>query len=267
MNRYIFNLKDNIRNGFTVARALLAWIAVTGFCVSSGICQQATPVPRPVPPPGPLLNPAPKFSAWTITYLYPQEQKQRAGQGRPAPIDPTAPRKIVTIKTGDIVHEDTTSVSGAHFDMWQVGRSIYTKPHGQAYWGESGGDKMQDTRGNQGGDLALPPSGFRDLDWVNEGSYAGPVHLTNAVYLLFVAPGAADVDIHNVASLVAQPLLAYVDEETRLPVLLRVNGVIRSFSFSPPPANMQVLPDDLAKEIQDANAKREKLFPAPAREY
>jgi hypothetical protein len=239
--------------------------AAIGLFAASALGQESAPKPVPVPPPGPLVNPAPKFSQWTIGYFYLQDRKGH--RNNLLPLAPDAPRKVVTTKTGNIIHEQIVRIAGDTFDKWQVGEAIFTKPLGQAYWGEQDPNPESDSRVTDNTALPLPASGFRDLDWINRVAYGGTIQQNNATYFLFVFPGSADMDFSSQAKLDAQNKVAYIDASTRLPIFLRIGDVTRTYTYSNPPTSMQVLPGDLAAEIEQGKRNRAIISSAPAKEY
>ena len=246
------------------------WFGLIGLMtclVTSASSQQPSTNLRPEPPPGTLLKAAPTYSQWTIAFSYPQDRARQAKDTPLPPLEPNLVRKVVTTKTGNMIHEETLSVSGALFDKWQVDSLFYIKPPGQSYWGECDDRYVKNNRTSDTNLAFLPEKGFRDLDWVSGETYVGVVKQNDTVFLLFVPATAGTLDFSNPVKIQAQPIVAYVDAETRLPALFKKGGVIQNYIFSAPPANIQSLPADLAKQIKDGSERRAKLFGAPKQEY
>jgi len=214
-----------------------------------------------------LLNHAPAFSQWVITYSYSQERPQPGKDAPARPLDSALPRKVTTTKTREIIHEQTVSVSGATFEKWQVGRIFYIKPQGQKHWGACDERFVKSNLIPNASLSFLPANGFRDLDWINSETYAGAVKQNNTTYLLFVPKSAGNLDYGKPAKIQAQPVIAYVDDATRLPALFKNADVTQTYAFSPPPTAMQALPPDLAKQIKEVSEMHAKVFGAPRAEY
>jgi hypothetical protein len=263
MNEYMLHSKLKIRGGATILRALLAWIALTGFAATAARGQYPTAAPKPTPPPRPLLNPAPEFSKWMITLSYPDDDAAKAKGVLRSSSEQNAPRRILTTKTREIIHEEIVDVSGGKIDKWQVGGTFYVFSSDQKYWGEYAPDDRKNSQTGDAASSAVPGNGFRGLGWIDSETYAGSIKQSNAVYLVFVPSGASNLDLNDLKSLEAQPTIAYVDEASRLPALFKKDGVTQSYSFLAPPSAMQTLPADLAKSIRDGNEARAKVFAAP----
>lgn len=224
---------------------------------------------------GQPLHAAPDFHQWTITYSYPEDQKTNGqgaatGAANPFPAsmgDP--PRTILTTKTGTIIHEETTSVSGKLTDAWQVDGSFYIKYPGQSLWMACEKANPSESATRLRVALLLPPSGFRGLDWIKRQAYAGRTKTDYGDCLIFVPGGLSAVggDLSS-QKLDSFPILAYVDAATRLPVRIRGQDGTRMFTFNQLASNSpQTLPDALTAEIKADNAIQAQRDAAPRREY
>ncbi len=225
-------------------------------------------------PSGPLLNSAPAFSQWIITISYPDDKKENgvanpSDPAKPIPENLAArPRTITTTKTGEIIHEETVTVGGNKLENWQINGDFYIKFPGNSFWSayEKSGPPTSDSRV-----ALLPACGFRGLDWINKYTYAGKIKSASGFWLVFVPGGRETVNAQDPTKLKVLdtlPTLAYVDAETRLPVMARADGVTRAFSFTqPPPTSLQTLPADLADEIKKGAELRAKRAAAPLKEY
>ncbi len=238
-----------------LAVVLLGWTA--------GHAQQSA-APNPELPSGPLLKSVPEFSQWEIEVTH--------------PIDPANTRKsekaqagrIVTTKTGDIIHE-TTDHNGQRSEKWFVGPLQYTKASGRREWLESDGSVGADGARLDPDYSPLPASGFRDLEWVTAGTYCGVFRHEDRECLVFVPLDLAGVTTHprtvSKEFLDAQDTLAYIDAESRLPVLARIGGENRVYRFKPAPTEMQLLPLDISGQMEKGEAARSRLLEAPPRPY
>ena len=229
---------------------------------ANAVAQQAAEKP-PIPP-GKLLSPPPEYSQWMVAYSYPQDRSQE--ENLPA-LEKSLPRKVITTKTGVILHEETVDVAGGKSDKWQVGTTFYLKPPEQNYWGEYDATWQHNNLPASAALLPVPTKGFQDLDWIGSDTYAGSIKQNGVEHFVFVPSNANNLDVGKPAALNAQPVIAYVDASTRLPVRFKNGSVIRTYAFAPDAPSMLALPADLVREIQEGKERRAKVFVAPKREY
>lgn len=219
---------------------------------------------RPTLPQGSLLKSAPHFSQWIVTFSYPQERAVSNSQAKASSINPSLPRKIVTTITDKIIHEEIFTVGLAKIDRYQVGRIIYSKLPNVAFWTMYNPDEQKNTPVQDRSLSPLPENGFRGLDWISDRTYVGTLNQGKISYLAFAPLNVENVDFK---SLTALSTFACIDADTRMPALVGENGVVRTFSFLPPPTTVQNLPVDLMKDIKEGEAIRAKFNTAPAKEY
>lgn len=232
---------------------------------------------KPMPPPGPLLAPAPGFSQWTITFSYGEAQKETGlatASAAPQPITgnmAVRARTIITTKTGEIIHEETLTLGGDKTEDWQVHGDYYVKYPGKSFWSAYEKADPTEIASRNRVAMGLPPSGFRDLDWIGKETYAGETKTDSGYCLIFVPGGLNTLNAEDPSQqnkLGSLPKIAYIDAETRLPVMVRAAGETRVFKFTqPPPTSIQSLPGDLADEIKQGDEIRAQRNAAPQREY
>jgi len=259
-----------------VKLAAITKILCLGIVLTSGIaiCAQAQQIPvkqRPVPPDGPLLNSAPDHSQWVTTYIYPQDQPKGDDAAQLPALPPTSPRKILTTKTGNIIHEETVDVAGNKTDKWQEGSTLYLKPKNQAHWGVSSSAFRHNNPKDDPFENPLPANGFHDLDWITKDTFTGSIQSAQSTLLIFVPMGADKVDLSDPKKsqdhLDSLQEVAYIDAQTRLPVSLRIGKVVRTYTFLPPPSSMLALPPDLQREIKQGEERTARLLRSPAKDY
>jgi hypothetical protein len=245
-------------------------------CPTAGLSQEPGALKmEPVIPAGPLLRAAPEFSAWVVKYVYADDKKPGATPSSPAQPLPGStskrPRQIVTTKTGRIVHEEVTDLSGAKAERWYVGSTLYTKPGDQSPWFQS------DNSGKDGaffdsGYVPLAPNGYRDCDGITPENFAGTTVANDGrPMLVFVPGGAKKLDLRNSnqqrEQMAKQSTIACVDAEERRPIVLKDASVTRIYEFKAPPAAMQSLPPGLADAIRKGEEGRARLHQPPPRPY
>lgn len=220
-----------------------------------------TPADRPE---GVLLKKPADFAKWEVTYSY---AKSDVPGGRPP--TPAEPKTLLTTKTGNIVHEQATDLQGRITDTWHTGPTQYRKPAGETVWYQP--VAPSDGQGGSSDYAPIPPNGYRQWDWVGEGSYALTLPFENVPCLVFVPGGrktvGEDDEKKAAAKISAMPVVAYVNAETRLPVALRMGNVISRLTFQPPPSSLQSLPPDLLEQLRKAEQSRKNLFQQPARPF
>ncbi|MEI8342193.1 MAG: hypothetical protein WCH43_11760 [Verrucomicrobiota bacterium] len=252
---------------------LIIGITLTNCAFSQVYHANATPKQKPEIPEGPLLNSAPNFSKWIITYAYPEDQIKTSDTGNPPqrllPYQSKRPRTRITTKTGEIFHEETIDISGGKYEKWQFGSEMYVKTPGLSYWGvldsRSHNEKVTAVEEDS---LPIPASGFRGLDLVNKQNYAGLIKTSHGENFVFIIGGSNELDLSNSktanAKLETLANVIFIDASTRLPVIVNTPEVKQTIVFAPPPTATLVMPSDLSAQINNAKALRAKLIrPGP----
>ena len=253
--------------------ATLVTMCMLGLCFASGLLAQASgdvstgrkEKKKPELPSGLLLSPVPEYSKWTIFFSYADDRKP--ADKPPGALPLGRPRQTTITKTRDLIREVVTDTAGKQSEIWFSGQDQYIKPPGDDTW---------HTSTSHAGALSvnlyhmepLPPSGFRKLEWIMPRNYTGAIkYKREGTAFVFVPGGSNTLDLDRVADvktlLEDQCVVACVDSETRLPLVVKIGDEIRVYSFGSPPDGMQVLPSDLAQQIQRGKEGRLRLG-APA---
>lgn len=240
------------------------------FGVTKVLCAQGGSSAKPLKPSlptGALLQTAPNYSQWEVVFTYTDEQKQdKSTESKPKVLftgAETRVRKVLTTKTGRILHEEYTNIAGRAWEIWFSDSNQYQKSGTATIWFES--------RPGQGGDGSydpVPPSGFRKLDWIVPSNFAGTILNGNSSCLVFTPGGSQKLDLSDpaqqAAAIKAAPVVALIDAETRFPIVVRTQSEVRTYRFGPAPTQMQILPNDLATQIKQGDEGRARLYvPAP----
>jgi hypothetical protein len=228
-------------------------------------------------PEGPLLaEPAPKFSAWAISYTYstpePNSEKMTEYWKAKAKEDPEVAKmmsknpsilatrarvvRINVVKTGDIKSEISTLSSGAKGDRWlknrlTIKRDAVTKKISLALLAEEVNEL-------DFAELAwISPKNFKEIKKVEGRSclvfsdMIPLLQLDDARLFQQIGGGGEDEVL----------VTAVVDMATRLPVSLEYEACTRIYTFGEVPTQPQALPPDLETELkryekrsQDRNA-------------
>ena len=241
----------------------LGALVVCGVITANGQDSSASSAHLEIPV-GPLLKPAPDFSKWTVSYSYP-----KAGSPGAAALDGDQTCQVTTTRTGEIISEDIVDGKGHHTELWHVGALQYRKPAGKADWFQS--SPANGTNYGNSDYSPLPSNGYRDWEWVGKDSYVGTLVLENGKWFEFVPGSTKKLDQANPGrmkeQLAAQPLVAYVNAETRFPDTLRTGEVTQRFLFASPPTGMQALPPDLVEQIKKGEEARRRLYQPARRPY
>ena len=223
-------------------------------------------------PGGPLLKSAPDYANWTVVFAYPEDAAKKPGSDKMviSPQMAARPRKMVVDKTGATMRVETIDVSGRITDKWYLGDTQYTLLPGQKLWVESIGTP----EANDPNYEKQPATGFSDFEWVSGKTYLGRMSFGGRSCLVFVPGGASvldaagpNVDAKKIqAMLAAQPMVALVDEESRLPYVFRNRGEVHTFVFGPPPTAKLSIPvelDEMIKKGLEAQARLLAPIPRP----
>jgi len=236
---------------------------------SGGVAISAANLSREKPV-GPLLKPAPDSASWTVAFAYPEDANNKQGSDGTLlhPEMDARPRKMVVDKTGTTMRIETIEVSGRIKTKWYLGDTQYSLPPGQKLWIESKASSGEFDPSYEQQSAA----GFSDFEWVSEDTYLARMFFGGRSCLVFVPGGASvldaagpNVDAKKIqAILAAQPTIALVDAETRLPYLFRNRGEVQTFVFGPPPSAKLSLPVELDQMIKRGmEAQTRLLAPIP----
>jgi len=214
----------------------IALCSVASFSLLHG-AEQAT-LEKVAPPEGPLLNRAPSFSEWTISYKYPKDTEEKDAVFSPVDLGGMAPkpRRVTVTKTGKVVHEVTIDVSGGKMEKWSDGkRQVIELPGGQ-------GAQIIETMGGPFAILGTNYNAgdFQGLDWITRENYKGVYGKT---YLVFERESPHET--------------AYIDLKTRLPVQIVGDNDRRRYKFTETPPTQQVMAESFQKTLdkQDKDTK------------
>jgi hypothetical protein len=221
-------------------------------------------VPGPSQPPsGRLLESAPDYSQWVITFSYATPTADGAPAPPPSPADKYKLKSITTTKTGSIIHEELENGIGKTGDFWFVSGIEYFHSPGATTW--------QEVRPGSTGGMnydSMPASGFRGLDWINGSNYIGMLSRAKHQYLVFTqgsTPGGPKTptaeDYQNLTT------YALIDNATRFPVEVKALGTVSTYHFADPPTEKQQLPPDLVAVIKGGEELRARLSQQPPRPY
>jgi hypothetical protein len=190
-------------------------------------------------PEGQLLNRAPSFSEWTISYKYPKDTEEKDAVFSPVDLGGMAPkpRRVTVTKTGKVVHEVTVDVLGGKMEKWSDGkRQVIELP------GAGATSHIIETMGGPFAILGTNYNAgdFQGLDWIKAENYKGVYGKT---YIVFERENPHET--------------AYVDLKTRLPVQVVGEYDRRRYKFSETPPTQQTMADSFQKTLdkQDQDTK------------
>jgi hypothetical protein len=196
-----------------------------GFWIlaASAALRAADPAPEPAPP-GPLLKKAGDICAWQIVYKY--ESKHAPGTDNL--FLSTAPSKVTFTRTRPLWIAVTEDLGGNVLTQCSDGLQEFvlgTRQEAPIFCPvEEGGKRTKFLVDFGAGD-------YPDLDWIAAGTFVKTTDLGGHRSLLFQKGDT----------------WAWVDEETRLPLLWKRPGESRTFQHLPPPTGMIQLPPNVAK--------------------
>lgn len=194
----------------------------------------------------PVIRPLPEFAKWTVTYFY-EEPKKEGEKDAPANTNAVTvirPIRTMTIKTKNIVSETIDYSNQTQTVRIYVDKTIYIKPPGSPGWIEQ---SLLSATPIDPECQPLPPSGYRDLGWLDTASCLGKASLEEKSCLVFVAPDNTDAFQKFVA--------------TKIPV----SSEAASAAPPPPAAALQTPTPSVAtsREIPDKQIDIKKLKSYP----
>lgn len=207
------------------------------------------PSPTATLPPGPLLNKAPDFSQWTVTIKReggknadePEESEEKSGQrGASAALE-----RIGVVQTGKIRHEVHVVGAKVVSDTWFLdGAAVSIDPITKVATVSGGG-------GGSGG------ADFPDVDWVSQKNFSGVQTVGKTQCIVFsdrLKTGGKDDSTVDA--------VAYIDLETRLPVLMKKDNIY-TYQFGARPSAMQVPPADVTEALERYRKRLQRAAATP----
>lgn len=244
-------------------RYLILFLLLTGFVTASyGQDSKLPPLPK-----GILLKRVPDYSTWTMA----AQGAVMTGNGG-GPQDSVMQSKVV--KAGSIILEENTDLQGKAQATWHIKDLRIVKPS------EGNNVKPIISRDSGGGDIYsvnFAVSDFAGLDWISANTYAGIRKYQGRDCIIFkgeVSPlplmfhEEELVAIENAKTYGLAPpeekkvaAVAYIDLETRLPLLVQFGNQKRVYQYSAPVQPL-TLPPDIADAVK-AYIVRLQVLSAP----
>ncbi len=234
-------------------------ITITALVLASSLSLRAQEPSQepPIPlPPGPLLRTAPEFAQWVVTITSSASEKTVPAE-KPKPFQ----RRLVTIKAGSTRHDVASDFVGKILsDIWIIDQfQILIDPTTKTLRISTGAVV----------DAALPVRDFPELGWVSGKNYIGMQKVAGKDCLVF--RDKVGLTEHGPKSNGAQQppsgemlsMMAYVDGETRLPVLIQKDIEIYSFQFGTPPSAALTPPLDLQQAITSLRRRQLRAAERP----
>lgn len=261
-------------------RFLIPSIAVALLLVAFWSASAApSPTPEPLPA-GPLLKRAPDPYEWVIR-VDTEESAKPPQEGKAPP--PPPPKTVVVTKGGKVVREVASYANGTAVEMWHRGGASVTKSQGNQTWIVS----PTSTTGFESPDYVT--SDFSGLEWISPSTFTGIQSLGGRKVMVFTGSvcdkGATELAIikngvdrqrgeealsgHIVTKAFDPkdykvPTVAYIDLETRLPLILKYGNLTRSYQYRNPSQSILTLPPDAVKAVSESEKYRASLSRGPA---
>jgi hypothetical protein len=254
----------------------MAAISMIAFWSASG---EPAPTPEPLPK-GPLLKRAPDAYEWEIR-VDTEESAKPPQEGKAPP--PPPPKTVVVTKGGKVVREVIAYANGAYVEIWHRGGASVTKSRGNQSWSvspdSSGGFESPD----------YVTSDFSGLEWISPNTFTGIQSLGGRKVIVFTGSvcdkGATDLAIirngvdrqraeealsHKPLSKAFDPkdykvpAIAYIDLESRLPLMLKYGNLTRSYHYRAPSQSTLTLPPDAVQAVTGFEQYKASLSRGPA---
>ncbi|MDR3404158.1 MAG: hypothetical protein P4L99_16795 [Chthoniobacter sp.] len=248
--------------------------------------QATTPSSLPPLPPGPLLKRAPDYSTWTVTCQgHPVKGREpvkpsTTGEEKPKGKEGKEPVTIAStvVKTGSTILELNADTDGRRKEIWHIGGLMVMKQPDVAeptVWPDSAQADIY-TVNFAAGD-------FAGLDWISATTYTGMAKYQGRDCIQFTGevsplnPKAREEEAIAIGQAIAfgQPVpveskvaaVAYIDLETRLPLVVTFGNEKRFYQYGTPPTADLTLPPELANAVKEHEKQMKRLSIAPARAY
>ncbi|XHR27152.1 MAG: hypothetical protein ACFUZC_14495 [Chthoniobacteraceae bacterium] len=251
-------------------------IGIVGLILGTASVVLAQTAPQPnVQFTGEALARAPEFSKWVVSY-----GKATPGLGG-GDLLPQGGGKVVVIKTQSIIRERSTE-AGDKVDKWHIGEVQYTVIPTTKQCVTA--DLAAFQRGVASADYYTDYSqtDFPGMEWVSEKNYVRSLKYMGRDCLVFqdtlslyTAEELKELQKDRNGKKRASfnpadyqiPVLAYVDSQTRLPVLLQRGSELRVYRFAAPPAAMLKPPAEVLQNIKKKTEQDKELSTMPSRPF
>jgi hypothetical protein len=244
-----------MKNRFLVHSAMASALMMSSWSAF------ATPAPTPEPlPSGPLLKRAPDPYEWVIRVD--TEESAKPPQQAKAP-PPPPPKTLVVTKGGKVVREAVGYANGAAVEIWHRGGVAITKSPENQTWIVSSGART----GFDSPDYVT--SDFSGLEWISPSTYTGIQSFGGRKVIVFTGSvcDKSEADLATIKNgvdrqrgeetLSHKPIskafdpndykvsaVAFIDLETRLPLMLKYGNLTRSYQYRIPSQSILTLPPD-----------------------
>jgi len=267
-------------------KASLTFYLILVFTASLQAQQTTTPSPLPPLPPGPLLKRAPDYSTWTVACQgHPVkgkgpvnrsttgEEKSKEQEGKEA-ITITS----TVVKTGPTILELNADTDGKRKEIWHIGGLMVMKEPDAAepiVWPDSVQADINSVN--------FAAADFAGLDWISATTYSGMAKYQGRDCIQFTGevsplnPKAREEEAIAIGQAIAfgQPVpqeskvaaVAYIDLETRLPLVVTFGSEKRFYQYGTPPTAELTLPPELENAVRDRKKQMKRLSTAPAKAY
>ena len=235
-------------------------------------------------PAGPLLNRTPDYSTWTVSIQKSKtagEKSPKTGavDGKNSQEKPAVVTQSRIVKTGSTILELNVDVQGKKEEIWHLSGLRAMKPPDASppiiAPDTGGGSDIYSTN--------FAVSDFAGLDWITANTFTGMAKYQGRDCIEFkatVSPLNAR-DRQEEAIAIGQAIafgqpappvfkvaaVAYIDLETRLPLVVTFGKEKRIYQYGTPPTADLTLPAELANAVKEREKQMKRLTSAPARAY
>lgn len=215
------------------------------------------PSSTPVVLPNPILAKMPSMAAWTITVLS-RQSPQEPNSAEPGKAVPSA--KFVFVKTEPLMHVTRIDASGHEIHQWCVGATQYVLNQNSADVGVMDPEADDYITGD-----------FQNLSWIKEPNFSGMKPYKGKQCWVFkdrvlqcklrefedAKKRAADQKNLFDENIYYQEEVAYIDSESRLPMVVQRGDDFYVYTYEAPPTALLTLPENLKQKVHaDLQASR-----------
>jgi hypothetical protein len=258
---------------------ILGSVAIISMAASWHACGEPAATPEPLPA-GPLLKRSPDAYEWEIR-VDTEESAKPPQEGKTPP--PPPPKTVVVTKGGKVVREVVAYANGASIEIWHRGGVAVTKSPGNQTWIVSPAAKA----GFDSPDYST--SDFSGLEWISPATYTGIQSLGGRKVIVFTGSvcDKSDADLATIKNGIDRqrgeetlshkpltkafdpndykvPAIAYIDLETRLPIMLKYGNLTRSYFYRTPSQSILTLPPEAVKAVAQFEQYKAFLSRGPA---
>ena len=213
---------------------------------------------------------APDYCRWAVTYQYLSPERNGSSPAASASAKKNGdnrPAKIVITKTGTVISQITDAVCGRRSESWVLDKIQLNRTPESSGLFESPVNKADPDY------ISVETGDFPEFSWIDAATYSGTQKWQGRDVLVFRKQAPADLLSSHKNHQIKLDInfspgqSAFIDSDSRLPVMLQTREERRLYEFTLLPAVVQGLPGEVKSYIGEKNVRIRRMLALPARPF